>query len=83
MKQSPALIQHLEKRLGLLFEKEPGSHNLCFANENAGLRNEFKRVFTPRDLHYYTLANPAGSLPKDTDKFWQEVEKGKQLSSEI
>ncbi|MCD8540437.1 MAG: hypothetical protein LRY55_12220 [Leadbetterella sp.] len=73
------LIHHLE-RLGLLFEKEPGPHNLCLANENAGLRNEFKRVFTSLDLRYYILATPAGSLPENTDIFWQEVEKGKQLS---
>lgn len=74
-----SLTRHLE-HLGLLFEKEPGPNNLCFANENAELRNEFKRVFTPQDLHYYILANPAGQLPEDTDEFWKGVEKGKRLS---
>lgn len=73
------LIRHLEQKLGLLFEKEPGPDNLCFANQNSGLRNEFKRIFTPQELHYYTLANPTGPLPEDTDVFWQGVEKGKQL----
>ncbi len=79
---STTLILHMEQKLGLLFEEAPTPGNLCFANENAGLRNEFKRIFTPLDLHYYTLANPTGSLPETTDKFWEAVDRGKQLAAD-
>ena len=73
------LIHHLENHLGLLFEKEPGPGNLCFANNNNELRSEFKQVFTPRDLHHYLLATPAEQLPEDTGEFWLKVEKGKNF----
>lgn len=76
-----ALILHLEQKLGLLFREEPGPDNLCFADRNSELRNDFKRVFTPEDLYYYTLAKPEGPLPENTDIFWEHVERGKQLSS--
>lgn len=73
------LISHLAQ-LGLLFQAEPGPDNLCFADQNSELRNDFKRVFTPQDLYYYTLVNPEGALPENTDLFWKQVEKGQQLS---
>lgn len=76
------LIHHLEQKFGLLFEKEPGPNNLCFANQNSELRNDFKRIFTPKDLHYYTLATPPGHLPENTDAFWQGVEEGKQSAQD-
>ena len=79
MPNSSPLTLHLQ-HLGLLFEKESGPGNLCFANENAELRNEFKRVFTPQDLQYYLRANPDGELPEDTDQFWRAVDRGKRIS---
>ncbi len=81
IKMSKHLTQHLEQKLGLLFEEAPSTYNLCFANQNSELRNDFKRVFTPEDLHYYTLAHPKGHLPENADAFWQGVEKGKQLAT--
>lgn len=75
------LLQHLEQKLGLLFEKEPGPDNLCFANQNSELRNHFKRIFTPEDLYYYTRATPMGHFPENTDAFWQGVEEGKELAA--
>ncbi|WP_367914855.1 hypothetical protein [Leadbetterella sp. DM7] len=74
------LIRHLEQKLGLLYEEEPGPNNLCFANENADLRNEFKRIFTPEDLRYYSLASPSVPLPLSTDEFWERVATGKRLT---
>lgn len=77
-----SLLRHIEQNLGLLFEEEPGPNNLCFANENSELRNDFKRIFTSQDLHYYTLAHSKGRLPENTDAFWEGVEKGKQLAAD-
>lgn len=73
------LIRHLEQKLGLLFQEEHGPNNLCFANENADLRSEFKRIFTPQDLRYYARASSNDPLPRNTDEFWERVEKGKQF----
>ncbi len=74
-----SLIRHLEQKLGLLFEEAPSTHNLCFANQNSGLRNDFKRVFTPADLYYYTRVTDY--FPESTEAFWQRVEEGKQSAT--
>lgn len=67
-------IKKLEYKTGLLFIPEAASNNLCFANNNSELRDDFKRVFSPVeifDYHYALLITQAlreetmSSIPYD------------------
>lgn len=80
------LISLIADQLGLLFLNENTQENLCYANNNDDLRDEFKQVFSKIDLCDYIVADTAGSfddflkseiiLPKDSDEFWTKVRKG-------
>ena len=77
------LIEQLEKKLGLNFiEKEGG--NLCMANRNSELRQEFKQSFTLDDIQFYIKAvqqknGAALPLPENETIFLTLVKKGKQI----
>ncbi len=95
-------IQHLDSdivhqfslRLGLAFVSEQSNGNVCFANNNSELRDEFKQVFSASDILDYTYAIMHSSVyqerysevsalqeipyPNDADIFWALVSLGKQ-----
>lgn len=80
-----SFIRQLEKRLAATFLKDPEEGNLCFANNNAEIRDDFKQVFTLRDVGDYfaslddnTVLNPP-PLPKTAAEFWAKVQKGKNI----
>lgn len=50
------LLHKIEVCLGLTFVREPENGNVCFANNNSELRDEFKQVFSSLDLLNYSYA---------------------------
>lgn len=71
------LISSLEQKLGLIYISEAEEGNVCFANNNAELRDEFKRVFTRRDVLSYIKAmkeeNGNIPLPESEKEFWDII----------
>ena len=53
---NPEIIKEIEKGLGLTFVPEKEEGNVCFANNNDELRDEFKQTFAPNDLLDYIYA---------------------------
>ncbi len=53
---SPETISEFEKRLDIEFISEKTSGNLCFADNNDEIRDDFKQVFTSIDLSNYFYA---------------------------
>lgn len=53
---NPEIVKQIEKELGLSFTPEKETGNLCFANNNDELRDEFKQSFAPIDLLDYIYA---------------------------
>lgn len=92
-------IDHLNKeitasiagRIGLLFLERREDGNVCFANNNEEIRDEFKQVFEPADVLNYVLgvlqgspeskdiSNPEIPYPADADFFWEKVNAGKHI----
>lgn len=74
------LIKQLEQKLGLQFRNETNSGNLCFANENDELQNEYKQSFTETDFDFFlnSFQNKNVEIPHDALSFWELVEKGKK-----
>lgn len=76
-KNLEVFIQQIEQKLGLTFiEKEDG--NVCMANNNSELRDEFKQSFTLADVQSYIRV--AGikegetiPLPKDATFFFNST----------
>jgi predicted helicase len=50
------IVNQISKDLGLIFVPELENGNVCFANNNEDLRDEFKQVFAPIDLLDYIYA---------------------------
>ena len=53
---NPEVISGFEKILGLKFVAGKTSSNLCFADNNNEIRDDFKQVFTSIDLTNYFYA---------------------------
>ena len=53
---NPDIVKQIEKGLGLTFADSATGGNLCFANNNDDLRDEFKQTFAPIDLLDYIYA---------------------------
>ncbi|MGV8964121.1 MAG: type ISP restriction/modification enzyme, partial [Candidatus Saccharimonadaceae bacterium] len=53
---NPKIVREIEKGLGLTFVPEKEENNLCFANNNDELRDEYKQTFAPIDLLDYIYA---------------------------
>lgn len=53
---NPEIIQQIAAKLGLSFVPEKVTGNLCFANNNDELQDDFKQVFAPIDLLDYIYA---------------------------
>jgi hypothetical protein len=89
------IISRLQKSIGLLFLEKIEDGNVCFANNNEDLRNEFKQVFSPGDVldYVYGILNSPTYPVKDQSKnmripypenaeiFWQKSELGRMFRS--
>lgn len=63
-------VNQFARNLGLLFVAESTTGNVCYAEENAEMRDEFRQVFTAADLRDYlygVLLYALCSCNKDTD----------------
>ncbi|MCO6498625.1 MAG: hypothetical protein J5I50_13305, partial [Chitinophagaceae bacterium] len=86
-------VNKLGREMGLLFAPNPVEGNVCFAENNEEMRDEFKQVFTPADLRDFLYAvvftslyqnDGENSLPRiplltDSLDFWQLVRLGGNL----
>ena len=72
-------IQQLEEKLGLTFFENESEGNLCFLENNADLKNEFKSGFTFSEFQFFlaSFENETIKIPNDVKEFWERVEKGK------
>jgi len=76
----------VEKATGLLYAGNNQPGNVCFANNNEDLRDEFKLVFSTSDLIHYILgvlktsAKPIAEYkipyPVNAENFWKLVRLG-------
>jgi hypothetical protein len=73
------LIKHIEQTFGLLYSNETSTNNLCFASENAILKDEFKISFTDEDIKHFLKVNTNNELPSSVEEFWLAVKKGKMV----
>jgi len=75
------LIQIIESNTGLQFRENPTEGNLCFAQNNLELQDEYKLEFNLADLNHYlkSFSETEISLPKDSTTFWKLVKKGRGL----
>lgn len=76
---NPDLIKQIEQKLGLLFIYEKSPSNLCFANDNDSLKDEFKTTFNSRDLYHFLKINTNQQIPESSEEFWEIVKRGKTL----
>ncbi len=53
---NPEIVSEIAKGLGLTFVPEKENCNVCFANHNDELRDEYKQTFTPIDILDYIYA---------------------------
>jgi hypothetical protein len=53
---NPDIVQQIAEKLGIPFVSEKQNGNLCFSENNAELRDEFKTAFSPIDLLDYIYA---------------------------
>ncbi len=63
-------VNQFARNLGLLFVTETTTGNVCYAEENAEMRDEFRQVFTAADLRDYlygVLLYALCDCNKDTD----------------
>lgn len=90
---NPDLISRFETAVGMDFIPQKTSVNICFAENNDELRDDFKQVFTSIDLldYFYGMFHSIDyrddffknnfsniTYPKDTDTFWQLVKLGRK-----
>ncbi len=80
-KEEIEIITQIEQKLGLQFQNEMTSENLCFAHQNEELQNEFKLSFTISDFRFFiqSFSGKTVKIPIDTASFWKLVEKGKKF----
>ena len=76
---NPDLIKQIEQKLGLLFINEESPNNLCFANDNDSLKDQFKTTFNSRDLYHFFKINTNQQIPESSEEFWEIVKRGKTL----
>ncbi len=75
------LISQIEEKTGLIFLENESDGNLCYAQNNSDMQDEFKSVFTVFDLKYFIKSfseNPV-KIPSDAATFWKLVTKGRNL----
>ncbi len=81
-KSEKKLIKEIEEKTGLIFLENESDENLCYAQNNSDMRDEFKSVFTLSDLKYFikSFLQDSINIPSDSTTFWKLVEKGKGLA---
>lgn len=80
-KSEKELIHQIEEKAGLQFLEEESGGNLCYAQNNSDLREDFKSGFTLRDFQFF-MASFAGKdieIPEDSENFWNRVKKGSSI----
>ncbi|MGB6084638.1 hypothetical protein [Moheibacter sp.] len=75
------LIRQIEKNTGLEFLEKEMDGNLCFAQNNFDLRDEFKSGFSFSDFIYFlkNFSEKSLIIPSEAATFWELVEKGKNI----
>ncbi len=75
------LIRQIEEKTGLEFLNEEQNGNLCFAQNNFDLRDEFKSGFSFSDFNYFlkNFSKKSLIIPSEAATFWELVEKGKNI----
>jgi len=75
------LIRQIEKNTGLEFLEKEMDGNLCFAQNNFDLRDEFKSGFSFSDFNYFlkNFSKKSLIIPSEAATFWELVEKGKNI----
>lgn len=81
-KEKLKLITQIEQKLGIQFQNEMTSENVCFAHQNEELQDDFKVFFTISDFRFFiqSFSGKKVIIPMDTASFWKLVEKGKNFS---
>lgn len=74
------IIEQIEIKTGLFFQSEIADSNVCFANFNEELRDEYKLSFNSSDLNYFLkLFKDVNDLPTNAEDFWEKVKQAKSL----
>lgn len=75
-------IRQIEQKTGLRFLEERVEGNLCYAQNNSDLRDDFKSIFTISDFNFFKLnfLDKNIEIPTDFATFWKLVKKGKEMS---
>ena len=83
------IIADFEKILQLEFVEKTEQENVCFANYNSELQDDFKRVFTQKDMldYFYAVilsseyqkSQLENNYPKKTNEFWNLAGLGQKL----
>jgi len=73
------LIHAIEEAFGLVFLEKDSTSNLCYADKNEELRDEFKGFFNQEDLTAFinSFGDREIRLPATETEFWQKVKEGK------
>lgn len=81
-KEENEIITQIEQKLGIQFQNEITSGNVCFAQQNEELQDDFKVFFTISDFRFFiqSFSGKKVTIPMDTENFWKLVEKGKNSS---
>jgi len=75
------IIRKIEINTGLQFRENLVEGNLCFAQNNSDLREDFKSGFSLEEFQFF-LASFSGKeveIPEDSENFWKRVEKGRTI----
>ena len=80
-KTNKELIRQIEEKTGLEFLNEEQNGNLCYAQNNMDLRDEFKSGFSFSDFNYFlnNFSEESLIIPSEAATFWELVAKGKKL----
>jgi len=83
------IIADFERILQLQFIEKTTVGNVCFASQNSELQDDFKQVFTQKDLldYFYAVISLPGYqqlklekyYPKNTNEFWNLVREAEKL----
>lgn len=93
LRLNKGVVAEIEKSTGLLFLGKMEDGNVCFANNNDDLRDEFKQVFSPGEVlnyiygvlnspeyhHGNEFTNPEIPYPENAEIFWNYAASGSIL----
>lgn len=89
LKFNNKITADFEKLLQLEFIEKATSENVCFTTQNSELQDDFKQVFTQKDLldYFYAViflpeyqhSQLEENYPKNKNEFWNLVRLGEKL----